>query len=142
MVKKPRDEMTVSAVDQNYPLIIFVIILITSIVITRCHTINLESAFRYMLSATITWASVLLGFIGVLLGVLFNLLNSDLIKTLFEYATRNTLKRYFYEALIAGVLLILTSMVLFVCLHQLLFSFWLAFGPLSVCTGVASNLIR
>ena len=125
-MKKSKNEIRVSFIDPNYPLFVFIVCLIVTILLTRQHPLELENPFNYVLSATITWSSVLLGFIGVLLGVLFNLLHTDLIKTLFKYATRNALKRYFSEALISGVLLILLSMVLFICDHQILLSLWVS----------------
>jgi len=122
-----KSEVKVSAFERVYPLVAFFIFLAAAIFIThRCPVSIDEEAFANALSSTITWASVLLGFIGVLLGILFSLLNTELIQMLFKHATREVLKQYFSEALIGGILLIAVSMLLFIFNHQMLLSLWIS----------------
>lgn len=123
-MKRVKKEMRVSFFDRNYPLALFLFALVATYFITKRHTIELAETFVNVLNSTITWTSVLLGFLGVLLGILFSLQNTEMVQILFKHATRNTLKRYFCEGLLSGIFLVLISMVLFIIEHHALFSLW------------------
>ena len=58
--------------------------------------INLfDDNFDKLLDAIINFDSITIGFIGVLLGVLFSIRNTTLIEILFKHRTRDLLKKYF-----------------------------------------------
>ncbi len=87
--------------------------------------------FDKLLDSIINFTSILIGFIGVLLGILFSIKNEDLVIKLFNHRSREKLKQYFVEAFIAGLFLISVSIVLYIrvdiCIlniNTLLYSLW------------------
>jgi hypothetical protein len=81
-------------------------------------------SFGQLLNSVITFASILLGFLSTLLGILITIRNSPIMKKLYEEGYRIFIKYYFYEAITAGFLVVITSMVLQVVSVDIVFYLW------------------
>ncbi|ATO38745.1 hypothetical protein GTID1_17100 [Geobacillus thermodenitrificans] len=67
------------------------------------------SNFDKVLDGAITFSSIVVGFLGALLGILVSIKNSDIVSTIFESKERFTLKYYFNEAFTIGFLVVFLS---------------------------------
>lgn len=73
-----------------------------------------QEAFDKVLESTITLSSILIGFIGALLGILFTVKNTETISLLFQSKEKIVLKRYFRYNVILGMFLVVFSLLLYV----------------------------
>ncbi len=80
---------------------------------------SLEAGFDKILDSSIMFSSIIVGFVGVLVGILFSLRDSELIQLFFETRTRGRerLKLYFKQNIISGILLVVFSMLLYLRAH-------------------------
>lgn len=85
------------------------------------HIKNLEQ----LLSSSITFASILLGFLSTLLGILITIRNSPIMKELYRLGFRRSIKYLFYEAIIAGFTVVILSMILQAYSIKFIFYMWL-----------------
>lgn len=106
------------------------------------------SNFEKILDSVITFSSIIIGFLGALLGILFTVKDTQLVKDLFK-EHRSTLRYYFNEALITGFILIVLSAVFYIFKDKetdyvrYLFCTWIGFVSLFVCSSyrLISNLM-
>ncbi len=73
-----------------------------------------QEAFDKVLESTITLSSILIGFVGVLLGILFTVKDTEAISSLFKSKKKFVLKKYFKYNIIFGMLLVLLSLLLYI----------------------------
>lgn len=96
------------------PLILLPISLLLYIEIDKKFNICIAyDIYVKILDSMITFISIVLGFVGVLIGILFSIRNTHLVKQLFRYKSREKLKRFFNEALLSGLIFILISIVMY-----------------------------
>lgn len=101
--------------EKTGPIVAAIITFIgTMIISTKCDTVGLDQYLNDLLNVVITFSSILIGFIGVLLGLLFSLRDSKIVEILFRYTTRYILKHYFMRTLISGTVVVGISILLYV----------------------------
>jgi len=88
------------------PLLIAVLALLISIWFDFTYTVK---NFENVLDGSITFSSIIVGFLGALLGILVSIKDSEIVKAIFATTEKYTLKYYFYETFIIGVLVVLLS---------------------------------
>ncbi|UTR05464.1 hypothetical protein MM326_15305 [Alkalihalobacillus sp. LMS6] len=93
---------------------------------------NEINQFDKILDASITFTSIAIGFIAALLGILITIKDSEIVKRIFEEDEHKSLKSWFYEAFIIGVLLLISTCINYVFLNDvniwstLFFYMWLS----------------
>lgn len=98
------------------------------------------SNFEKILDAVITFTSIIIGFLGALLGILFTVKDTEIVKELFK-KHRSAMKYFFNEALITGFLLILLSAVFYIYKDntseyvKYMFCAWIGFVSLFVTSS-------
>ncbi|MYL71737.1 hypothetical protein GLW00_12795 [Halobacillus litoralis] len=89
--------------------------------------------FEKVLDGVITFGSIVVGFLGALLGILVSVRNSGIVKEIFESNNKTVLKIYFNETFIVGFLTIITSISLYILKEydqvasKIVFYFWILF---------------
>lgn len=76
--------------------------------------INNSNSLEKILDSTVTFSSITVGFVGALLGILFSIRNTEVIDLLFKSREKDTLKKYFKQNIISGIILVIVSMALYV----------------------------
>lgn len=100
--------------EQYMPIVLFCVVTIASIIVAHYFDFtSYNDVFDNILDATINFNSIIIGFVGVLIGILFSLRDSHIVSLLFKHNKEQQLKRYFLEAIISGVVLLLFSAVLY-----------------------------
>lgn len=96
--------------EQYMPIVLFCVVTIASIIVAHYFDFtSYNDVFDNILDATINFNSIIIGFVGVLIGILFSLRDSHIVSLLFKHNKEQQLKRYFLEAIISGVVLLLFS---------------------------------
>lgn len=112
--------------DRFIPIIFGVIFLTITAVMHKTTGFILADtkSFDKIIDATINFISIVLGFIGVLIGLLFSIKDTGLVKKLFEGNRKRQLKLCFMEAIVFGILLVGISMMMYVAgdIYELLLS--------------------
>lgn len=113
-----------------YPILwVVVVIIINHFLLGLNNEIN---QFDKILDASITFTSIAIGFIAALLGILITIKDSEIVKRIFEEDEHKSLKSWFYEAFIIGVLLLISTCINYVFLNDvniwstLFFYMWLS----------------
>lgn len=88
-------------------------IVFTSLIVMNVELTNLPPKFDNILNGVITFSSILIGFIGVLISILLTIKDSNLIRELFKKVQGKILKKYFKFSLISGFLVVLFSLILY-----------------------------
>ncbi|MCI9640506.1 MAG: hypothetical protein HFE72_10380 [Emergencia sp.] len=87
---------------------------ICCLLIALCYKkFGIGENYKDLLSAAIVFASILVGLIGVLMGTLFGVRNDERVKLFLSY-TREEIKGLFKSSIIAGLSLVILSMMLYV----------------------------
>lgn len=107
---------------------LIVITIVHRYIDTKYNIIITNETYDKILDAMITFFSIMLGFVGVLIGILFSIRNTKLVKMLFAHKSREKLKWYFSEAFLSGFLFIILSVLMYakneVIFMNELVSFW------------------
>lgn len=82
-----------------------------SVICGLCFT---NSGFTDVLNASITFSSILVGFIGALLAILVSIRDSEIIGYIFSVIDKDIFHSYFREAIVSGVVTVISSALLFV----------------------------
>lgn len=91
-----------------------IIALITrSCIGTQIFSNDFGSTFDKILDSTIVFSSIIVGFTGVLMGILFSISEKKLMRRFFSTRARKLLKAYFARNIISGMLLVVSSMLLY-----------------------------
>lgn len=85
------------------------------------YRFSLGEGFNKILDSTVVFASIMVGFIGVLMGVLFSIRDAELIKLFFESRGVRILKRYFRDNIISSILLVILSITMYLREYLLFF---------------------
>lgn len=114
-------------VEKNGPICIAILFTIIAVYV-RCK-FSLGAGFGKILDATVVFASIMVGFVGVLMGVLFSIRDADLIKLFFQSRGIKMLKRYFRENIISSIALVVLSIVLYLknylgCFDWIVYTGW------------------
>lgn len=88
--------------------------------------------FDKVLDGSITFSSIVVGFLAALLGILISIRDTEIVKEIFRQNEIGTLKYYFNEALILGFLTVILSGVLHVIRENILLSVTIVFNVWSV----------
>lgn len=130
-------DKTLSLIEMYYPLCFGIICFIMSIFISKKIELNLNvEEYDKVLDSVINSTSIIIGFIGVLIGILFSIRNSELVDKLFKHKSRDKLKKYFVESFISGVILVTLSIIMYLReklvignfdLSNPLFDLWIGF---------------
>lgn len=87
--------------------------------------------FDKVLDSVITFSSIILGFLGALLGILITIKDSNIMKKIYKENHKKTIKFYFSEAIIFGFLVVIVSTILHLFVGsdknyvQCVFFFWI-----------------
>lgn len=107
---KNRDKITYF-IEQWYPFALSVIVVVIYLFL---FNINIVDDIDTIINAVISFASILVGFIGTLLALLFSLNNNPIVKFIFKDEHYNKLmKKFFIRVFQSGFILIVCSLVLF-----------------------------
>lgn len=118
--------------EECHPLLIALIITVLLVVFARwcdiyfsCNIKNYEK----ILDASITFSSIVVGFVGVLLGILISIKETKIVQTLFTKIRKQLLVRYFKESIFSGIAVIVTSSSLYLIQNEiwskLIFYIWI-----------------
>ncbi|MCY9508549.1 hypothetical protein M5W68_20575 [Paenibacillus larvae] len=87
-----------------------------SMIALVCTTIAIKYKVTYklpnfdkVLDGSITFSSIVVGFLGALLGILISIKDSEIVDKIFRSNERTTLKIFFYEPFLLGVFVVVTS---------------------------------
>lgn len=80
---------------------------------TKYNITITNETYDKVLDAMITFFSIMLGFVGVLIGILFSIRNTKLVKKLFDHKSREKVKWYFGEAFLSGFVFIILSVLMY-----------------------------
>lgn len=105
--------------EQRGPICAAVIFTVITLYIR--HKFSLSTGFDKVLDATVVFSSIMVGFIGVLMGVLFSIRDTELIKLFFKSRAVNVLKKYFYESIVSSISLVTFSIILYLRNHMSIF---------------------
>jgi len=84
-------------------------------VLAFCFGFNYKvDNFEKVLDTSVTFSSIIIGFLAALLGILFTIRDSQIIEVIFESKEKGTLKYYFYESILVGFVVILLSASLYI----------------------------
>ncbi|WP_281885716.1 hypothetical protein [Paenibacillus sp. YYML68] len=87
--------------------------------------------FDKVLDGSITFSSIVVGFLGALLGILMSIRDSLIVKAIFATNEKKTLKLYFQETFIIGFAVVISSCVMHVIREDIslltdwIFTIWL-----------------
>lgn len=95
-----------------YPLVISVLITLVAF-IALPPEIKVSENFDNFLAAVITFGSIILGFLGVVLSILLSIRNTELVEYIFRSVSREILKGYFKKPIIAGFFAIIVVISLY-----------------------------
>lgn len=87
--------------------------MVFSLLIYVYNLVNIIISSEKILDSTITFTSIIVGFVGALIGILFSIRDTDIINELFKKNERKILKKYFQWTVISGLLLVLISTILY-----------------------------
>ncbi|OME07842.1 hypothetical protein BSK64_06180 [Paenibacillus odorifer] len=65
--------------------------------------------FDKVLDGAITFSSIVVGFLGALLGILISIKDSEVVDSIFRSKEKSTLKYYFYEPFLLGLAVVVSS---------------------------------
>lgn len=148
-----------SVKEQIYPIIIGIIFVIIGILLLHYFDLPIKSdndVLNKIIDSVINFTSIIVGFIGVLVGILFSIRSSKLVTLLFRYNSRKKLKSYFKSAFICGMLLIFISIVMYArveialvfkdicsCISEALFIVWMFFigNTMACCYRIINIMI-
>lgn len=92
------------------PYIISLIFLVIAFLLDWTYKFN---NYEKLLDSIITFSSIILGFIGVLLGILITIKDTKIMKGIYENNYQNSLKNYFYESIFFGFIVVVISTVMY-----------------------------
>jgi hypothetical protein len=69
--------------------------------------------FDKILDASINFSSILTGFVGALIAILFSIKDTELMKYLFKYKKKNVLLHYFKNTVLSGIIIVIFSAILY-----------------------------
>lgn len=96
--------------EEIYPIIGGALGFILSMSLIRNY---IPEQFDKILDASINFSSILTGFIGALIAILFSIKDTDLMKYLFENTKKRILLHYFKNAILTGILIVVFSAILY-----------------------------
>ncbi|MDF2544912.1 MAG: hypothetical protein K0S47_4630 [Herbinix sp.] len=73
--------------------------------------------FDKILDAAITFSSIIVGFLGALLGILVSIKESKIVKAIFKTKEKFTLKYYFEEAFAIGIAVVILTCAMYVLIN-------------------------
>jgi hypothetical protein len=89
-----------------YPLLFALLMLWLSIEFNFSYKVK---NFDKVLDGSITFSSIVVGFLGALLGILVSIKDSNIVKAIFETKEKYTLRLYFNETFIIGFAVVILS---------------------------------
>jgi hypothetical protein len=94
-----------------YPIIISLLSLVASYMLK----INYKMPnYDKVLDGAITFSSIVVGFLGALLGILISIKDSAIVDKIFRSKERTTLRFFFYEPFVLGLLVVVSSAIMHV----------------------------
>lgn len=121
--------------EKIYPLCLSILSFFISILLIP-QGVKVPVNFDNILTAAITFISILLGFLSVALSILLSIKDSEIIRFIFKYVEREKLKRYFQLPIIVGFLYtILTISLYFYGKYELL-----RIGKIVLCVWISIGI--
>lgn len=93
------------------PWVLAVIGVLASLVLHHMGWLASVMISTALVDAMVTFASIIVGFVGVLLGILMSIKNDAAVVELFKTPGKDTLRTYFREAILSGIFLVAFSAV-------------------------------
>ncbi len=107
-----KDDKRSWIVEKFYPFIISILISIACGIVFR--NIKIEDDVNSILSAILNFAAIIIGFLGVLISILFgSQINDIVVFVMDDERYKKMLKRYFFNAIRSGFMLILFTIIIF-----------------------------
>lgn len=98
------------SIEKHLPITLAVI---TFFLLIFFFHIDIDVYLDNLLSNVITFSSIIIGFVGVLLAVLFSLRATNTVELLFKNKKQEDLKRYFTRSIASGVFVVCISICLY-----------------------------
>ncbi|WP_282067001.1 hypothetical protein [Bacillus pumilus] len=98
-----------------FPIIISGIFLCLFYFLGIDHQLN---NFDKVLEGATNFSSILLGFLGALLGILLSIKDSEIVKAIFSQKGALWLKYYFYESFITGLSVVISSSIMHIFVDE------------------------
>lgn len=76
-----------------------------------------SNGFEKILDAAITFSSIIVGFLGALLGILISIKDSKIVKDIFDTKEKYTLKHYFEETFLIGIGIVVLTCSMYVLIN-------------------------
>lgn len=102
--------------EQAYPIVIAILsflFILCSLYGKENYNLLCKSVYDKILDSVISFMSVSIGFVGVLLGILFSIQDSKLVQNLFKHKSRGLLRQYFVESFVSGMIVIILSIIMY-----------------------------
>ena len=110
-----RRETVCYLVESYAPLIASITVVVFTLKYLLYKEVVFSSGFDNVLNAVITFSSITVGFLGVLLGIMFSLNSSKSISLFMNKEKANhQVKKYFYAAILSGFSVTVLGVLLFV----------------------------
>ncbi len=112
---KKKKLITGRKIEKSYPQLFAVVFATLSIIliIKLNRDIINDDILDKVIDAIINFTSILIGFVGVLIGILFSIRDEKVVERLFKSSAKEDLKKYFISAFFSGILLIIISIVMY-----------------------------
>ncbi len=98
--------------ESRYPFFISTCLAIVTGIVLNCLNTSLGNLDK-VIDGIITFSSIIIGFLGVLLAILLSIRNTEIITYIFAHTQKNVLLKYFRSAVISGLLLVIMSISMF-----------------------------
>ena len=98
-------------IEKRAPLVMSLII--GGVIIFLYKKIELGYSFDNILNNIIVFISIMVGFVGVLMGVLFGLSQNEIIKKFFELINPTQLKHYYQASIFSGLIAVIANIIMF-----------------------------
>ncbi len=95
------------------PTFLFLCFLIVGVIVQKQYRFDYNNNLINLVDSIITFSAIIVGFVGVLLAVLFSIRNTEIISLLFERKEKKVLKGYFTSTILSGLFLVVISSLLF-----------------------------
>ncbi|MBW7636524.1 hypothetical protein K1I48_24215 [Bacillus licheniformis] len=112
---------------------LFVPVIISGIFLSLFYLFKIDhhlNNFDKVLEGATNFSSILLGFLGALLGILLSIKDSEIVKTIFSQKGTLWLKYYFYESFVTGLSVVILSSIMHIfiddktAIAKILFYIW------------------
>lgn len=125
--KRRQSKKILFIIELSFPIVLSLVI--SYLLINAGFNYNLKN-FDKVLDGSITFSSIVIGFLAALLGVLVSIRDADIVRKIFSVREKQLFRYYFYETISIGFLVVIISAALHIfrefnsIITFFLFSIW------------------